>query len=327
MCVVTTPNLTPVLGKRKEHPDEGIAPAKKLQKLMEDDVDLDQSSNVDNNKSGKNLPDPNDLKESLNLAFIQAARAGDLNKLKKLVDNGQDINTTHIGYSALHYAVFYNHRSIVEYLLDEGANIDIIANTGLTPLMWGVDRGHVELVGFLLECEADPAIVNQEGFSALHFAVRSKNYAMVEMLLSFNTETEEWTKVNGRTKTGYTAINFAAFDGSLKILQLLVEYGGNVNICSYSNVSPLHRAITKKHIDVVEFLLENGADVDKNDDNKRTGLHIAALSGELEIVKLLCKYNASLNLDISDNTPITLAKIRKFNSIQLFLQEYEKNMQ
>merc|ERR1712137_1201725 len=110
------------------------------------------------------------------------------------------------------------------------------------------------LVGYLLECEADPSLANRDGITPLHTATKLKNYKMVETLLSINTETEEWTKVNARTNEGCTPAYFAAFDGSLDILALLYENGGDIN---------------------------------KQDENGRTCLHIAALAGNIEMLKLL----------------------------------------
>mmetsp|Transcript_135269 Transcript_135269/g.201167 ORF Transcript_135269/g.201167 Transcript_135269/m.201167 type:complete len:365 (+) Transcript_135269:2-1096(+) len=255
--------------------------------------------------------------------LIQAARIGHSNKIKEIAETHPHLlDRPQIGYTALHYASFYNHRGAVETLIEVGASIDIKSESGITPLAWAVDRGNSNLVGYLLECEADPSIANREGMTPLHTAVKNKNYTMVETLLSINTETEEWTKVNARTNLGCTPAYFAAFNGSLDILQILYEYGAQFNISSSVNVAPLHRAVSQGNVDVVKYLLECNANVDKQDDNGRTALHTAAFGGNKALVEALLIAKPKILRDINERTPLDLANIRKWTTIAEILEEY-----
>ena len=292
-------------------------------------IEIVDQSNSDKNASGVlSAAQIEKLEAIYHSNLIRAARIGHSNKIKEILgDYPQLLDRTHIGYSALHYAVFYNQREAVEVLIEAGANVDIKEANGITPLAWAVDCGHCDLVGYLLECEADPAIANSEGIAPIHTAVRSKNYAMVETLLSINTETEQWTDVNAQTKLGYTPAYFAAFDGSLEILQLLYDYGAKFNISSKVNVSPLHRATNKGHVEVVKYLIECGADVNKCDDNQRTCLHIAAFAGHKDLIEIFIHAKTRVFLDVSGRAPIDLARIRKHTEVVDILLEYDSTFE
>jgi len=259
------------------------------------------------------------------LALIEASRAGQLAEIKRLVEEVEvDVNESYLGYSALHYAVFYNHRAVVEYLIECEANVDAKNQAGITPLAWAVDRNHVDLVGFLLESEADPSIANNEGITPLHKAARDGNHKMVETLLSINTEEEEWTPVNARTALGYTAAYFAAFNGNVDVLKLLFEYGADFDLCSKANVVPLHRAVNKKHDLVVRFLLQCNINVNKKDDNGRTALHTAAFTNQPEIVEELLKHGATCMPDTAGRTPLDLAALRKNREVIAILEALDE---
>src|SRR5712672_2741176 len=67
----------------------------------------------------------------------------------------------------------------------------------------------------------------------------------------------------------------------------------------------LHFATIAGHLNVVELLVQNGADVNKPDENRNTPLHLAAHHGQLDIAHLLLKSGSSINLqDRAGSTPL-----------------------
>ena len=72
---------------------------------------------------------------SPNNMLISAAKAGRLDYVKMAVAKGADLNTQdRNGGTALHWAVYYNHKDVVEFLLMQGASPFIIDNQGVTPI-------------------------------------------------------------------------------------------------------------------------------------------------------------------------------------------------
>ena len=88
----------------------------------------------------------------------------------------------------------------------------------------------------------------------------------------------------------------AAKASDQKRVQELVGQGADLEQTGgYLERTPLIFACCNDHLEVVRYLLEQGAKSDKTDKEGMTSLHIAAFNGNLEIVKLLMIYGADLN--------------------------------
>lgn len=98
-----------------------------------------------------------------------------------------------------------------------------------------------------------------------------------------------------------TGLYFAAQEGKLDAVKFLVEEGGAKASVAYTDGhSPLVAAAFHDHADVVEYLIQHGADVDETDDNIVTGsytaLHWAAEHGHAEVAKRLLERGADSSL-------------------------------
>lgn len=89
--------------------------------------------------------------------LIAGARAGDLPKVRSLLERGANTEATEIGgRSALHMAARAGHREVVGTLLAAGADAQTSDNCGRTPLLEGTIGGHISVVTLLLMHGADP---------------------------------------------------------------------------------------------------------------------------------------------------------------------------
>jgi ankyrin repeat protein len=98
--------------------------------------------------------------------------------------------------------------------------------------------------------------------------------------------------------TGPAGLSEAAALGRLDLVKaFLDEYGpSRDNLIEKRIQSAFMWACEFGRTTVVEFLLDNGADARAQNRNGQTGLHVAALSGHLDTVKLLLKRNAPLDV-------------------------------
>ncbi|TRY68529.1 hypothetical protein TCAL_13102 [Tigriopus californicus] len=117
----------------------------------------------------------------------------------------------------------------------------------------------------------------------------------------------------------------AARTGDLDEAIRLVSKGADVNeIGPQYNLTPLHLACLHGHLEVAQFLLDNGANPDAQDNWQCTPLHNAAGAGHEEIVKELCEVGADLHVRCTNKgkTPVDIARDKgKFNVVPM-LQDY-----
>ena len=76
---------------------------------------------------------------------------------------------------------------------------------------------------------------------------------------------------------GVTPLFLATKDGDLKLTEVLVKAGANVNACgAKQNISPLHWAAHKENDKMALFLIQNGADILLADNEGRTPISMAS---------------------------------------------------
>jgi ankyrin repeat protein len=74
---------------------------------------------------------------------------------------------------------------------------------------------------------------------------------------------------------------------------VLIECGANVNSQDTNNQTPLHLASANGYLKVAQLLLDHGADVEAQDKYEMTSLHLASQYGHQEIVRLLLHHGAN----------------------------------
>lgn len=116
-------------------------------------------------------------------ALMYASIKGNLALVQRLLAMGASVNKP--GWTPLHYAASANHEhstEIVRLLLENHAYIDAESPNKSTPLMLAAQYGSEGMVKLLLDEGADVQLRNQQGLSAVDFARRSEREFMVKML-------------------------------------------------------------------------------------------------------------------------------------------------
>ncbi len=91
----------------------------------------------------------------------------------------------------------------------------------------------------------------------------------------------------------------------IRVAEILLKHGANVDIRGMGKQTPLHKEITDASI--VQFLLNHGADVNCRRDDLRTPLHLVAWYGELEVARVLLEHKADVDSqDHKGKTPLHL---------------------
>lgn len=106
---------------------------------------------------------------------------------------------------------------------------------------------------------------------------------------------------NARDSSTYTALHYAARNGHIGVTKLLVQGGARVNSqTNTGGVTPLQRASYCGHTEIVDFLLQNGADPKMTDKDGKNSLHKGAEGNKCDVIRILVKKCPEL-LHIKDN--------------------------
>lgn len=117
-------------------------------------------------------------------AMMICARNGFLDIAKLLLTAGYDLNQSisTTDQTVLGLAVWNNHLKMVQWLLNNGANVDIVDNQGWTPLMIAAYSGFTDIVTELLKHHPDTAKKNNRGLTAFDLAVFRNHPDIVGLL-------------------------------------------------------------------------------------------------------------------------------------------------
>ncbi|OWW21468.1 ankyrin repeat domain-containing protein [Noviherbaspirillum denitrificans] len=145
------------------------------------------------------------------------------------------------------------------------------------------------VVKTLLARGLDPNIIEHErGDTGLILALREESMDVVNVLVNApNIDFEV------KTRNGDTALMIACFKGFKPVVEAMLEKGAEVNRPGWT---PLHYAAANGHIDIVRLLLDKSAYIDAESPNKTTPMMMAARGGHIYVVKLLLDEGADATL-------------------------------
>lgn len=105
-------------------------------------------------------------------------------------------------------------------------------------------------------------------------------------------------------------INDARLEGIKQAFSFISNCGMDLDDESYCDYIPLLiHASDESEVEIVEALLSEGADVDVQDGDENTALHIACENENKDIVKILLKHDADVDLENSyGETPLSIAR-------------------
>ncbi|XP_039287001.1 protein phosphatase 1 regulatory subunit 12A isoform X18 [Nilaparvata lugens] len=224
------------------------------------------------------------IKFSSDCVFLAACAAGDKDEVDRLLREGADIDTANVdGLTSLHQACIDDNLDMVEFLVQRGADVNRGDNEGWTPLHATASCGFVSIAKYLIENGADVAVVNNDGDLSVDIAdsVEMEDLLQGEldhrginceearkqeerMMLS---DAKEWLS-NGELndkphpKTGATALHVAAAKGYIKVMELLLEGGADVNAQDLDGWTPLHAAAHWNQKDAAQLLTKHNCQMD-----------------------------------------------------------------
>jgi ankyrin repeat protein len=149
-------------------------------------------------------------------ALITAARVGDEELVRELLDGGADIDIQdEEGITALSIAIMEEKMHVVSLLLDRGANPNIGDREGWTPLMHSI---YIEesLVSLLLDKGADPDIRNIIGMTVLMHSVLMYDISSIHLLLRAGARTSI-KDIDGRVALDFLDTDIRSIEGYMSL--------------------------------------------------------------------------------------------------------------
>lgn len=115
---------------------------------------------------------------------------------------------------------------------------------------------------------------------------------------------------NQQDLSGKTALHHAAKSGRAGFIRELLICGANPTICDFNRIPPLFYAIEHKHWECIYALTENSKYANIIGPGNRTALHLAALMGYAKGITVLIQQGADINIqDEEGKTPLFYAKL------------------
>lgn len=207
----------------------------------------------------------------------QATARGEVGRMRRIIRRKPDAvnEPDRAKWTPLHFAAIWGEPEAARLLLESGADVDPQNGDGNTPLFLAACYGEEALVRLLLDRGARVDAKGRRGLTALHLAVCN-----------------DWSGAVSSSATKYVAFKAEHGDnyfldtspdcppsmtlgGFKEIVDMLLDHGADVNARDGYNTTPLMRAVDGGYSEIVKILIARKADVHAENTSGSTALHDA----------------------------------------------------
>uniref|UniRef100_A0A8C5BC39 RING-type E3 ubiquitin transferase n=1 Tax=Gadus morhua TaxID=8049 RepID=A0A8C5BC39_GADMO len=243
-------------------------------------------------------PDKVDIKNQGKTALQVAAHQGHLEVVKALLQASSSVEVKdEDGDTALHYTAFGNQAEIARLLLSKGANVNLLNNSMCTALQIAVNKGFTDVVRVLTDPSLCAVRQDSYGDTPLHDAIAKDFRGIMEILVL--VPNIDFTQQNNR---GFNLLHHAALKGNkLATDRILGRARQLVDVKKDDGFSALHLAALNNHWEVAHTLLKEGrCDVNIRNNRNQTALQLAVTQGHEGLLQLLVAEGADVNMEDED---------------------------
>lgn len=262
--------------------------------------------------------------------------------MKLIIEKGAKLETTSDkGYTLLNYAVKNNDLATVQYLASKGASLETEYNS-MPPLIYAVQLGNYKIMQFLIDNGADVTRSDSSGQSVLHMLASGKNNGKTISTMNIPDKlldrkdnegrppvvlavlNKRWDSVKALAEkgadTGYTdnegrSLLFMSLEaGSYETVSMLMDKGLSITKGNSRGVTPLHvtAGFKGKNWDALLLrIIQAGADVNLADESGASPAGRAIDSGNISGFKILCDNGLNLNSVEKGSEPLLIYAYRK----------------
>ncbi len=227
-------------------------------------------------------------------ALVTAARAGDVEKVKKELEAKIDVNAPESagGRSALHWAAKENKVEVIPILLAAKADVNNRDRAGKTPLCVASenrDPKGVESMKLLIDAKSDVNSLDRLGGTPLLWAAGLGTPEAVGLLIASGS------KVDIQDKNGLTPLLWAAGTGDPRSVQILIDNKANLDVAdNLTGDTAVMRAARNGKYESLVILIKAGSKLDVKNRQGMTPWLVASMSGTVEKMKALKESNVDI---------------------------------
>ena len=236
-------------------------------------------------------------------SLLAAVKSRDTRMVEKLVRQGVPVNIreAEYGYTPLSWAAECGSASMARLLIAAGADLEARDFLDQTPLWTAVINDHVRVVRVLLQAGANCNIRDHSGDTLLQSAIWTEATRSIKLLLQAGAD------VNAVAEGAPAALHWAIAKGAAEVTDLLIGAGADFNIGLPGGrdkgmfaghavgATPLMIAAREGNLQLVNRLLEAGADWGLADSQGRTAVDLATQAGRIEVLQRLEQAGAKVD--------------------------------
>ena len=257
-------------------------------------------------------------------ALLLAMYRKHLDSVKALL-NKDNINQFVKNKPPIAWACLIESEEISQLLLDNKANVNILDEDDVSPLMYAVVKGNTSLVKKMLEVKANITVKHPSGSTVIGYAVREGDVEMVEALVNAGADIHN--------NDGESLFIAAAQGNKKEIFDLLAKLYNKENIppSQYINkingegYSALTAAIESKNVALVKSIIDMKADLNAHGGFATPAMFAASkCDDDPTILKLLINQKADLSTKVNKMTALTCAQNTGHTEIVMIIEQWMK---
>ncbi len=198
-----------------------------------------------------------------------AASKGNLKIVKLLVENGADVNALHAGANPLYFAAMGNHTKVMKYLIEKGADVNTTFDR-MSIFFYPCKNCYKDAIEILLKNKAE-VNVNSGGLTTTELVVLAdkktcplnKKEQILKMMIKYGADINM-----NQTDMTINALDVVIMSNMVDEEKMLVKLGAKSNYAIIAHS-------TNDNKEMIEFLLENGFDINAQNPEGETALDYA----------------------------------------------------
>jgi len=242
--------------------------------------------------------------------LVDYAKQGDLEGLRHHLEQNRGnkpcaplkVNVSDGMSTPLFYACEGGYEAFAKFLLEHGAEVDLPTKNQVTPLFAASQAGATPIVRLLLRQGANPLLrATPEGALPLYVACLEGHLDVAKELVCFPPGPEgqrmyvnvDLINEEGLQRDGNTALMACCERGHKEIVEFLLDNGAEIDKRARNGETALFWAVQECHLDIVSLLLQRGSNVNIQKYDGATPLFLAVVCGDTRMVQLLLSSGAT----------------------------------